>query len=153
ELLQDLKDRGDLVRDAEGRCTQARQLDWTALPARVEGIIGERVNRLADHFREELGVASVVGVDFSAQVISRVQDAPEREVIRDLSRELDRRYRLVEEQAESRVGDQFISAYRFRHALIQQYLYDELGPGQRRLTHADVAHALEGLYGGHLDGI
>jgi predicted ATPase len=94
-----------------------------------------------------------MGVDFTAQVIAQMQNVPERELVRDLTRELDKRYRLVQEQGESKVGRQFLSRYRFTHAVIQQFLYNELGSSERRLMHGDVANALEALYGGQADEI
>ena len=54
ELLRNLQERGDLVRDAEGKWIQKESLDWNALPARVEGVIEERIARLAENLREEL---------------------------------------------------------------------------------------------------
>lgn len=153
ELLRTLQERGALVKDGEGRWTQKPELDWNALPARVEGVIEERIARLAENLREELTVACVMGVDFTAQVIARVQHVQERELVKDLVRELDRRYRLVEEQGETKIGKQFLSQYRFTHALFQQFLYNELRASERRILHGDVANALEALYVGYADEI
>ena len=43
--------------------------------------------------------------------------------------------------------------YSFSHVLFQEYLYKRLGPGERRLLHADVATAMETLYEEELDEI
>ncbi|HTO99979.1 MAG TPA: AAA family ATPase, partial [Anaerolineales bacterium] len=147
ELLRDLQERGSLVKDAGGCWVEAAVLDWSSLPARVEGAIGERVARLPQDLHELLSTASVVGYDFAAQVVARVQGAPERDTVKALSRELKKRYRLVLEQGESQVGQQPMSLFRFSHALIQQYLYNELGAAERRLLHGDIAGALEVLAG------
>jgi adenylate cyclase len=153
ETLRNLQERGDLVKDADGRWVQSGPLDWGRLPARVEGVIGERIGRLDDGSRETLNVASVVGADFAAQVVARIQQAQERDLVRQLSRELDKRHHLVHEQGETRIGRQFLSLYRFSHALFQQYLYNDLGTGERRMLHGDAAEALEALYAGHTDEI
>jgi tetratricopeptide (TPR) repeat protein len=153
ETLRNLQERGDLAKDEDGRWVQARALDWGTLPARVEGMIGERIGRLDDDARETLRVASVIGTDFAAQVVARVRQAPERELIRLLSRELNRRHQLIHEQGEVKVGPQFLSLFRFRHALFQQFLYNDLGVGERRVLHGDVAAALEALYAGHTDEV
>ena len=81
---------------------------------------------------ETVSTASVMGYEFAAQVIARVKNQPERDLVRDLSRDLERRYRLVFEQPETRLGAQVLSPYRFSHALVRQYLYDELGAAERR---------------------
>ena len=49
------------------------------------------------------------------------------------------------EQGEIKIGKQFLSSYRFSHALIQQYLYDELGAGERRMLHGEIAETLEAI--------
>ena len=46
ELLRDLQERGDLVQDGDGRWVEDPCLDWSVLPARVEGVIEERIGRL-----------------------------------------------------------------------------------------------------------
>ncbi len=118
-------------------------MDWGTLPARVEGVIGERIARLPEAMHETLTVASVMGYEFTAQVVARVQKAQERELVKDLSHELEKRYRLVFEQGETKIGKQFLSIYRFSHALTQQYLYDEVGTGERRMLHGEIAETLE----------
>jgi tetratricopeptide (TPR) repeat protein len=147
ELLRTLQERGDLIREADGRWAQAASLDWEMLPARVEGVIAERLGRLTDESRETLTIGSVMGREFAAQVIAQVQGVPERELAKMLARELDKRHHLVQETGEVRIGRQFLSWYRFAHVLFQQYLYDDMSAGERRLLHGDVATVLETLYG------
>ncbi len=153
ELLRTLQERGDLAHDEQGCWVQGPSLDWKSLPARVEGVIAERVARLPAALHETLSTASVMGYEFAAQVVARVKNQPERELVRDLSRELERRYRLVFEQPETRLGAQVFSPYRFSHTLVHQYLYDELGAAERRLLHADIAATLETLAGNAADEI
>jgi len=153
EMVRNLQERGELVKDPEGRWIQNGTLDWDALPARVEGVIEERIARLAGDMRETLNIGSVVGYDFAAQVVARVEQAQERELLKQLSQELDRRHGLVQEEGESKVGNRFLSGYRFSHVLFQQFLYNDLGQGERRILHGDVAEALEELYEGYTGAI
>ncbi len=153
ELLRHLQERGDLVRDGEGRWVEGPALDWDALPARVEGVIEERLARLPDDMRETLNIGSVMGYDFTAQVVAQVQQVQERDLLRNLSRDLDKRHHLIQEEGEIRIGKQILSLYRFAHALFQQFLYNDLSAGERRLMHGDVAAALEQLYQGHTSEI
>ena len=55
------------------------------------------------------------GEDFTAQVVARAQKINERQLLRHLSQELGRRYRLVREQGKVRGGRQSLSRYRFAH--------------------------------------
>jgi len=145
ELLRNLQERGSLLKDPDGCWIQGSTLDWETLSARVEGVIGERIARLPEGLCETLSVSSVMGYEFIAQVIARVQKIQELELAKDLSRELEKRYLLVFEQGEIKIGKQFLSIYRFSHGLTQQYLYDELGAGERRMLHGEIAETLESI--------
>lgn len=155
ELLRDMQERGDpetgsgqaLVRDAEGRWIVGPALDWGALPARVEGVIEERIGRLEKEMRQTLTVASVEGEDFIAEVVARVQQADERGLVRELSREVERRHRLIGARGVDRIGQTRLSLYQFRHSLFQRYLYDSLDEVERSYLHEDMGLVLEALYG------
>jgi predicted ATPase len=92
ELIRDLQERGDLLQDSEGYWVEDSLLDWSALPDRVEEVIAARIGRLSEELREILTVASVEGEDFTAQIVSRVQQVQDRQLLRQLSRELERRH-------------------------------------------------------------
>jgi DNA-binding SARP family transcriptional activator/tRNA A-37 threonylcarbamoyl transferase component Bud32 len=147
ELLRDLQERGALVHDSLGRWVVESSLDWSSLPARVEGAIGERVGRLDARLREALQIASVEGEEFTAEVVARVVGADGHEMVRRLSRELDEAHHLVRALGIRRVGIMRLSRYRFRHILIQRYLYSSLDEVVRAYHHEAVGHALEVLYG------
>ena len=153
EVMRNLEERGNLVKDEQGCWILGDHLDWKTLPARIEGVIGERMARLPAGLHETLTIGSVIGQEFAAQVVGRVQRVNERELIRNLSRELEKRYLLVVEQGEIKIGKQFLSQYRFAHVLLQQYLYDELSAGERRILHGEIAETLETLYADQTDEI
>jgi adenylate cyclase len=153
ELLRAMQERDDLLKDEHGHWVEGSALDWEVLPARVEAVIEERIDRLDPELQETLAVASVEGEVFTAQVVAEVQRMAERPLLRWLSGELERRHRLVRAQEEVQTRRGRMSRYRFGHVLFQEYLYKRLSPGERRLLHADVATALEKLYEGHLDEV
>ncbi|MBN1811108.1 MAG: AAA family ATPase [Anaerolineae bacterium] len=153
ELLQEMRERGDIVQDDAGYWVKGPSLDWEALPARVEAVIQERVGRLDEGLRGVLEIASVEGERFTAQVVAQVQGAGEREMLRALSQGLSRRHGLVQERGEVRVNGRFVSRYQFSHALFQRYLYNGLSTGERRLLHGEIAAALEEIYRDHTQEI
>jgi predicted ATPase/DNA-binding SARP family transcriptional activator len=153
ELLRGLQEQGDMVQDAEGRWVEGAALDWQTLPARVEAVIAERIGRLAEPLRAELRVASVEGETFTAEVVARVQAASEGEVVGRLSRDLDRRHRLVRAQGILWMDGQRLSRYRFRHTLFQRYLYNSLDEVERAHLHAAVGNTLETLHKGQTEAV
>jgi tetratricopeptide (TPR) repeat protein len=146
ELLLDMQERGDLQLDATGQWVEGDSLDWSQLPARVEGVVEERINRLETELQEILTIASVEGQTFTAQVVGRMQEIAERQLLKRLTRELERRHRLVSEEGSRRLGENRISQFRFRHQMFQKYLYESLGQSEREQLHEDIAAILESLY-------
>ena len=84
-----------------------------------------------------LGVIAVAGRSADHERIAVVSDMPEAEVIEALRAAVAGQL-LVVQTATS--GDE---RYAFRHALVQEVVYDELLPGERRLLHRAHAEALE----------
>jgi len=144
ELIRDMQERGDLVRN--GGWIEGSSLDWDALPAKVEGVIAERIARLDEKLREMLTVGSVEGEEFTAEVVARVQAMSEREAIRELCDDLQRQHRLVSALGLIQLGPLRLSLYRFVHNLFQQYLYGSLGEAERVYLHCDVGEVIEALF-------
>jgi len=147
ELLREMQERGNLVRDEAGYWIEGEALNWNLLPARVDGVIEARIGRLEDELRDILTVASVEGEDFTAQVIARVKEASERGLVRQLSGDLDKVHRLVTERGKLQISGQRLYLYRFQHHLFQKFLYNGLGENEREMLHGDVGEVLEELYG------
>jgi serine/threonine protein kinase/tetratricopeptide (TPR) repeat protein len=147
ELLKEMQNRALLIKDEEGHWIQGPDLDWKTLPARVDAVIEERISRLSEDERETLTLASVEGEEFTAEVLSRLQNIEIRKVIRLLSGELDRRHHLVAAKGMRQLKNLHLSLYLFRHILFQRYLYNTLDEVERAHLHADVGQILENLYG------
>lgn len=153
ELLQELKDREYLVKDSEGYWNATADLEWNILPSRVEGIIEERIGRLEKDVYEILSLASVEGENFTAQVVSNLKQVSELDLVKLLSRQLDKQHHLVHEISAERIGRKLLSRYIFSHVLFQQYLYNELSLSERMILHSEVANVLENLYENQQDKI
>jgi tetratricopeptide (TPR) repeat protein len=146
ELLRGMQERGDLIHDERGQWIEGVSLDWERLPARTEAVIAERIGRLNPQLKSILQVASVEGEAFTAEVVARVQGIREHNILSLLSGELDRRHRLIQAQSIVRRFEQRLSHYRFRHNLIQKYLYSSLDEVERVCLHEQVGVALEEFY-------
>ncbi|MEJ2291972.1 MAG: AAA family ATPase [Deinococcales bacterium] len=151
ELLRAMQDRGDLTRDEEGRWSAARTLKWDALPRRVAGALAERVERLAPFASAILKVASIEGERFTAEAVALVLKREPLEVTAALGDELDRKHRLVGGVDVRRGANGLVSRYRFRHNLIQRFIYEGVDEGERSYLHEAVAEALEALLGDAAD--
>lgn len=149
ELLRQMQDQGDIFKDDQGQWIESEELGWKTMPAKVEAVIQRRIERLPRNLREIIDVASVEGEEFTAEVISKIKGLEESEIIRQLSQDLDKRHILVEASGIKRIGQQRLSAYRFRHNLFQRYVYENLDVVERSFLHEKVGYRLEQLYGRH----
>jgi tetratricopeptide (TPR) repeat protein len=147
ELMRSMKDRGDLFQDPQGRWIAKDSIDWSTVPGRVDGVVGERIARLTPDERALLQTASVEGETFIAEVVAAVVKREPREVVGLLSASRDRAHGLVTSAGVSSTGQRRVSSYTFRHHLVQQYLYHSMDPASRAYAHEDVAKALTSLYG------
>lgn len=151
EWLRGMQDRRDLIQDQAKRWIEGPTLDWETLPARVEAAIAERIGQLTALEQELLTIASVEGEIFTAEVVAHVQGLSQSEVVHELSTNLERIQRLVRALGVCERNGRRVSQYRFRHLLIQKYLYHRLDPVERVYLHEAVTLAFENLYGAAAD--
>ena len=146
ELLRDMKERGDILQDKDGRWKEGSSVGWKNLPARVEGVIEKRINRLPLELSDLLAVASVQGETFFAEVIAFVKQVDPRSLTHQLSSSLERQHRLIREQGVKHVGMVRLSQYHFSHHLFQKYQYERLSDAERMYLHEAVGNALEAIF-------
>src|SRR5262249_42260066 len=113
-----------------GRAMLSGTLEDLHLPDSVHAVIRARVDRLSSEAREVLRLASVIGREFSLRLLEKLHPAPtyiavaleslaEQDLIRPLS--------VVPEPA-----------YLFKHALVQDVVYETLLHSQRKYLHAQA---------------
>jgi tetratricopeptide (TPR) repeat protein len=132
ELLQVLLELGSLA-VVDGSAILARV--EVEIPDTVQGTILARVDRLGPGERELLHQAAVIGRSFSTEMLQAV--VPEDDLGSSLE-ELARSQLLV---------SQGPNQWAFKHALIQEVVYETLLLRQRRELHRRVAEALEARAG------
>lgn len=150
EMLRGLQERGDLIQDQHGAWVVGLAPSWQTLPARVEGVIKERIERLPPPLRDTLRIAAIQGEIFTAEMVARVLGKTLPQIIDQLSHKLDKEHRLVSAGGSQQVGGRRLLQYRFRHILFQKYLYAALDETERVYLHQAVGEALEELYAPNL---
>jgi DNA-binding CsgD family transcriptional regulator len=113
------------------------------LPGSVGASIRERFAELGAPEREALLAAAVAGREFDAGLIAQLVPLSEEGVLRAL-REA-RNLQLVVERPDG--------AFRFRHAITRETLYNELLLGEARILHRRIAELLERSPAGPQDEI
>lgn len=115
-----------------------RNLESVAVSENVRALVGQRVERLSEGAQHLLRYAAVLGQQFGFDALlalaARIDDErPEDDVERHLE----------EAMAVGLVREAGRDTFAFRHALIQQTLYDELPPRRRRRLHRAAGEALQ----------
>ena len=135
EILRNLPETGAIVQQ-DGRWMMASSS--LVLPQSVREVVSQRVERLGDEVGRTLEAAAVLGREFDLDLLARVVDADEGEVLDRLDAALTAL--LVAETA--RPG-----RFSFHHAIINHTLYEQLGRTRRARLHRRIAETLEELCG------
>ncbi len=109
-----------------------------ALPRSLRDTIDERIRHLDGDAQRVLRVASVAGARVDHRVLAEVAALSEQMLTEGL-RQVVEHHLLVPTLPEE------VPGYRFRHALVQEVVYEELLPNERTQLHAAHAQALEHL--------
>ncbi len=139
ELLRHLLESGGVYRQEGGAWTVRGPLSELGLPESVREVVGRRVERLGEETRKALSIAAVIGRDFDVDLLLRVSDHSEEELLG-----------LLEEAVAASVLIESASVpgrFSFAHALINHTLYEDLGTTRRARLHRRIAEALEELLG------
>jgi DNA-binding CsgD family transcriptional regulator/tetratricopeptide (TPR) repeat protein len=102
----------------------------------LQEVLIARVASVPEPAQHVLGVIAVAGRSADHERIAAVSDMPEAELMDALRAAVAGQLLVVEATP---AGDE---RYAFRHALVQEVVYDELLPGERRLLHRAHAEAL-----------
>jgi DNA-binding NarL/FixJ family response regulator len=112
----------------------AAHLEGARLPSALRDLVLARVEALSEPAQRVLQAAAVAGTRVDHELLAAVVGEDAERLV-ELLREAVSRHVLV--------VDAVSGAYVFRHALVQEAIYDDLLPVQRAPTHAAYAGALE----------
>ena len=107
-----------------------------ALPRSLRDTLDDRVRHLEGEAQRVLRIASVAGARVDHAILAEVAELP-APILTEAVREAVEHHLLVPTAPEE------IPGYRFRHALLQEVVYDELLPNERTQLHAAFAVSLE----------
>ena len=134
ELARALR-RSDLLRIAGGAATLSeRDIRKVTFPDSIQAAIVSQADRLSPHDLLALKIASVIGPSFSYEQLHTVYPVAEDRGSMHGALENLERLEFV-----ARQGGDAAPSYVFRHALIQEAMYDVIPASQKRKVHASVA--------------
>src|SRR5262249_44168574 len=137
EMLRDAIDRGDIFHTDTG--WDRKPLAEIRIPPTVRDTILQRLERLSGPDVTVLSAASVIGRSFDLASLSTVAQVDESAALSAVEASVTAQ--LIEEE------DRVSGGYRFRHALTQEAIYEDLVVTRRQQLHSRVADVLKGQQG------
>jgi DNA-binding CsgD family transcriptional regulator/tetratricopeptide (TPR) repeat protein len=135
ELVRLLDSENQLWTPSDGR-------RWP-IPEGIREVIGRRLDRLPADCRELLSLGSVIGRDFSIEVLERITGRSSDDILGAINQAIATR---VIDEVRDAPGN-----LRFAHSIIRDTLYGELLPAGRFQLHRTVGEALEARYSRNLE--
>jgi diguanylate cyclase (GGDEF)-like protein len=114
------------------------------VPQSIHALLRNRMEGLTPESGEVLACGALVGKEFEFEILERVLDRPQGEILDGIEAGL--KSHIVQE---SFAGEG--ERYRFVHALMADVLYSGIGKTRRRLWHGKTGEALEEVYAGRLE--
>jgi len=147
EVLRMLIDRGAIVQKDGGWVVEA-EIEMNDIPDNLNGLLLARIDNLSEEAKRTLRVASVIGRQFSINVLEQVMGGEESGIglISHLG--------ALESVGLTRVAQVTPElTYVFQSALVQEVAYNSLLEADRSRLHQAVGEALEVLYPDQLDSL
>ena len=138
ESVRTLVETGVLVGE-HGAYRLAQALPTVQVPATVQAVLAARIDRLPPEDKRLLQTAAVIGTEAPLPLLQTIADMPEEVLQRGLAH-----VQAAEFLYETRLFPE--RAFTFKHALTHEVSYGSILQERRRVLHARIVEALEGLY-------
>ena len=143
EFIKSLKDLKAIERE-ENTYRLGKDIQAVCIPAKVQDVIMARVDTLSEGAKRLLQTGSVIGREFSHELIKQVTEIQEGELMSNLSV-------LKDSELLYERGIYPESRYIFKHALTQEVAYNSLLLKQRQEIHGKIGIVLEEFYQEHIE--
>ena len=130
--LRDLK----VIERVDGGYRMTKEKQDVAIPSEIQDVLTARLDALPEGVKQAAQVGSVIGREFSHDLIAKVSALPESELLARISA-------LKESELVYERGVYPEVTYVFKHALVQDVAYDSLLQIVRQRYHGEVADVLE----------
>jgi class 3 adenylate cyclase len=143
EMVRHLTETGAIYEE-DGQWAWRLAVGELDVPEGVREVIGRRLARLSDETKRTLSIASVVGQEFTLELVAAAGDLDEERALDSVEEALDAR--LLAERPGS------IDSFVFSHALVRDVVYGAVTESRRVRLHRRIGEALEELVGPRPDG-
>ena len=143
EFVKSLEDLGMLEKKGK-RVFLTRDIKQITIPATIQDVIMAKIDSLDEDAKGVLQAASAIEREFSYELLKRVENIPEKELLVHLSVLKDKEF-LYER------GIYPQTTFIFKHALTQEMAYNTALTQKRARIHSRIAQAIEQLFADRLE--
>ena len=135
EVLQMLVGEG-YITEEDGSWNLSKPMDKIDLPSKVYDVIERRLDRLKKEQRDLLDWASVVGEEFTSDILNNVSDQNKIKILKNLNN-IENSHNIIHYDERR---------YRFDHSKMRDILYGSISGELRQEYHRIIAQGYEDLY-------
>jgi tetratricopeptide (TPR) repeat protein len=143
EFIRSLKDL-QIIDRKDNSYHISKDIQTLTIPATIQDVIMARVDSLPEGAKEVLQTGSVIEREFYYELIKRVMEISQEELLSHLSVLKDSE--LVYER-----GIYPQSTYIFKHALTREVVYNSILTKRKKRLHEEIGNAIEEIYKKNLD--
>ncbi len=143
ETIRSLKDL-KIIERKNGTYVLAKDIRDVTVPSTIHDVIMARVDTLPEGAKEMLRTGSAIEREFSYELISRLMDIPEQELLSHLS--VLKNSELIYERG---IYPQSICI--FKHALTREVVYDSIMTNRKKMLHEKIGDVMVEFYKDNLD--
>ena len=137
EFLKSLKEL-KIIERKDGKYHLAKGIQEVSIPSKIQDVIMARVDSLPEGAKNVLQTGSVIEREFSYDLIRKMMDISQEEILSHLSV-------LKDSELLYERGIYPKSAYIFKHALTREVVYDSILSKKRKKLHDEIGLAIEAL--------
>ncbi|MGM0510947.1 MAG: tetratricopeptide repeat protein, partial [Thermoplasmatota archaeon] len=127
----------------EGEEEIKEKIGFTDIPSEIEDVVLNRLSDLSDEDMCILEAASVIGNEFTSDILDELVDVNKLALLRALNK-IEKKYQLIHSEG---------GKYRFDHNMVRETIYNGLTEETRRKYHLSVAEKYAEKYGDDLDEV
>jgi class 3 adenylate cyclase/tetratricopeptide (TPR) repeat protein len=138
--LNDLK----LIEKEDHKCRLAKDIQDVTIPSTIQDVIMARVDSLPDGAKEVLQTGSAIEREFTYDLIKRIKDLPEPQLLSHLSA-------LKDSELLYERGIYPETTYVFKHALTRDVVYESILTKKKKKLHEKIGNVVEELYADRIE--
>ena len=143
EVIKLLSEENALAQDEEDTWILAADIEKLDIPSKVYDVVKRRLNRLIEEQREMLECASVIGEEFSTDILEQTTDMGKLPLLKNLSK-IEKTHMLIHYLKDK---------YRFDHAKVREVLYNGISEELRKEFHRIVGDTIAEIHKDNLDEV